>query len=51
VTKIVLLDAQLSIANNSLTNWTAKLELSDEFEAKRTRTFGSEVAGGSLGGL
>jgi hypothetical protein len=51
VTKIVLLDAQLSIANNSLTNWTAKLELSDEFEAKQTTTFGSGGAEENLGGL
>jgi hypothetical protein len=51
VTKIVLLDAQLSIANNALTAWCAKLELSDEFEAKNTTTFASGGAEEVLGGL
>jgi len=32
MTKIVLLDAQLSIANNNLTSYTAKIELSEKFE-------------------
>lgn len=51
MTKIVLLDAQLSIANNSLTNYTAKLELSDEFEDKDVTTYGSGGAMEVLGGL
>lgn len=51
MTKIVLLDAQLSIANNDLTDHTAKIELSDEFEAKETTTFGSGGAEENLGGL
>jgi hypothetical protein len=51
VTKIVLLDAQLSIANNNLTNWCSKLELSDEFAAKDVTTFGSGGAEENLGGL
>lgn len=49
--KIVLLDAQFSVANNALTNWTAKLELNDEFEEKETTTFGSGGAKEYLGGL
>lgn len=51
MTKIVLLDAQLSIANNNLTSYTAKIELSDEFEDKDTTTFGSGGAVEVLGGL
>jgi hypothetical protein len=51
VTKIVLLDAQASIANNDLTDWTSKIELSDEFEAKKTTTFGSGGAEENEGGL
>lgn len=51
MTKIVLLDAQLSIANNALTNWVSKIELSDEFEAKKTTTFGSGGAEENKGGL
>lgn len=51
MTKIVLLDAQLSIANNDLTDWCAKIELSDEFEAKETTNFGSGGAKEHLGGL
>lgn len=51
MTKIVLLDAQLSIANNDFTDWTSKLELSDEFEDKSTTTFGSGGAEEVLGGL
>jgi len=51
VTKIVLLDAQLSIANNDLTDWCSKIELSDEFEVKGTTTFGSGGAEENLGGL
>lgn len=51
MTKIVLLDAQLSIANNDLTDWCSKLELSDEFEAKSTTNFGSGGAEEVLGGL
>lgn len=49
--KIVLLDAQLDIAGNNLTNWTAKLELNDEFEEKETTTYGSGGAKEFLGGL
>lgn len=51
MTKIVLLDAQNSIANNDLTDWTSKIELSDEFEAKKTTTFGSGGAEENEGGL
>lgn len=51
MTKIVLLDAQISIANNDLTGFCAKLELSDEFEDKSTTTFGSGGAEEVLGGL
>lgn len=51
MTKIVLLDAQLSIANNDLTQWCAKIELSDEFEDKSTTTFASGGAEEVLGGL
>jgi hypothetical protein len=51
MTKIVLLDAQLSIDNNDLTDWTSKIELSDEFEAKKTTTFGSGGAEENEGGL
>ncbi len=51
MTKIVLLDAVLSIANNNLQDYCSKLELSDEFEAKGTTTFGSGGAEENLGGL
>jgi hypothetical protein len=51
VTKIVLLDAQLSIANNDLTAYTSKIELNDEFEAKGVTTFASGGAEENLGGL
>jgi len=51
MTKIVLLDAQLSINNNDLTSWTSKVELSDEFEAKKTTTFASGGAEENKGGL
>lgn len=51
MTKIVLLDAQLSIANNSLTAYCSKIELSDEFEAKGVTTFASGGAEEVLGGL
>ena len=51
MTKIVLLDAQLSIAGNDLTDWCAKIELSDEFEAKKTTNFGSGGAEENKGGL
>jgi hypothetical protein len=51
VTKIVLLDAQFSVANNDLTDYTKKIELSDEFEAKGTTTFGSGGAEENEGGL
>ncbi len=49
--KKVLLDAQLGIANNDLTDWCAKIELNDEFEDKETTTFGSGGAKERLGGL
>jgi hypothetical protein len=49
--KKVLLDAQLSIANNDLTDYCAKVELEDEFEDKETTTFGSGGAKEYLGGL
>ena len=51
MTKIVLLDAQLSIAGNDLTDWCSKIELSDEFEDKETTTFRSGGATEVLGGL
>lgn len=51
MTKIVLLDAQLSINNTDVTSWVSKMELSDEFEAKKTTTFGSGGAEENLGGL
>jgi hypothetical protein len=51
VTKIVLLDAQFSVANNDLTSWTSKLELSDEFAAKDVTTFASGGAEENMGGL
>jgi hypothetical protein len=49
--KKVLLDAQLNIAGNDLTQWCAKIELEDEFEDKDTTTFGSGKAHEVLGGL
>jgi hypothetical protein len=51
VTKIVLLDAQLSINNNDLTSYCSKIELSDEFEDKDVTTFASGGAMEVLGGL
>lgn len=51
MTKIVLLDAQLSIANNDLTDYCFKIELDDEFEAKEVTTYGSGGAEEVLGGL
>lgn len=51
MTKKVLLDAQLGIANNDLTDHTSKIELNDEFEDKETTTFGSGGAKERLGGL
>jgi len=51
MTKIVLLGAQLSIANNDLTDWCSKIELSDEFEDKAVTNFGSGGAEELLGGL
>lgn len=48
---IVLLDAQLSVANNDLTAWCKKLELPDEFEVKKTTTFASGGAEENKGGL
>ncbi len=51
MTKIVLLDAQLSIANNDVTDYVSKIELSDEFEAKKTTNFGSGGAEENQGGL
>lgn len=49
--KKVLLDAQLAIAGNDLTDWCAKIELNDEFEDKETTTYGSGGAKEYLGGL
>lgn len=51
MTKIVLLDAQVSINNNDLTAWCSKIELSDEFEDKSVTTFASGGAEEVLGGL
>lgn len=48
---IVLLDATLSIANNDLSSWCKKIELSDEFEAKKTTNFRSGGAEENKGGL
>lgn len=49
--KKVLLDAQLTIDSNDLTQWCAKVELNDEFEDKETTTFSSGGAKEFLGGL
>lgn len=49
--KKVLLDAVLSIDNNDLTQWCAKVELTDEFEEKEVTTFSSGGAKEVLGGL
>lgn len=49
--KKVLLDAQLTIASNDVTQWCAKVELNDEIEDKDTTTFGSGKAKEVLGGL
>lgn len=49
--KKVLLDAQLTINAVSLTQWTAKVEISDKFEDKETTTFASGKAKEILGGL
>lgn len=49
--KKVLLDAQLAISGNDVTQWTAKVELSDKFEDKDTTTFSSGKAKERLGGL
>jgi len=49
--KKVLLDAVLSIDNNDLTQWCAKVELADEFEEKEVTTFSSGGAKEVLGGL
>lgn len=49
--KQVLLDAQLNIAGNDLTQWCAKLEISDKFEDKDTTTFASGKAKERQGGL
>lgn len=51
MTKIVLLDAQFSCATHDLTDWTAKIELNDEFEDKDVTTYGSGGAKESKGGL
>lgn len=48
---IVLLDAQLSIANNDLTQWCSKIEIPDEFEAKKVTTFASGGAEENRAGL
>jgi len=49
--KKVLLNAQLSIDGNDLTNWCSKVELEDTFEDKETTTFGSGGAKEYLAGL
>ena len=49
--KKVLLDAQLAINASDVTQWTAKIELNDEFEDKETTTFASGKAKEYLGGL
>jgi hypothetical protein len=49
--KKVLLDAQFNVAGNDLTQWCAKLEISDTFEDKDTTTFSSGKAKERLGGL
>lgn len=49
--KKVLLNAQLSIDSNDLTQWVSKVELSAEFEEKDVTTFDSDSAKEVLGGL
>lgn len=49
--KKVLLDAQLTIDSNDLTQWCAKVELNDEYEEKDVTTFNSDGAKEVLGGL
>lgn len=49
--KKVLLDAVLTIDSNDLTEWCAKVELTDEFEEKDVTTFTSGGAKEVLGGL
>lgn len=49
--KQVLLDAQLAIAGTDVTQWCAKLEISDTFEDKETTTFASGKAKERQGGL
>jgi len=49
--KKVLLDAILSINSNDVTEWCAKVELTDEFEEKDVTTFDSGGARKVLGGL
>lgn len=48
---IVLLDATLGIANNDVSAWCKKLELKDDFEAKKTTNFRSGGAEENKGGL
>lgn len=48
---IVLLDATLGIANNDVSAWCKKIELSDEFEAKKTTNYRSGGAEENKGGL
>lgn len=49
--KKVLLDAVLVIDSNDLQEWTAKVEVNDEFEEKDSTTFGSGGAKEVVGGL
>lgn len=49
--KQVLLDAQLAIGGTDVTQWCAKLEISDTFEDKETTTFASGKAKERMGGL
>ena len=48
---IVLLDATLSIANQDVSAWCKKVELSDEYEVKKTTNYRSGGAEENKGGL
>jgi hypothetical protein len=48
---IILLDATLSIANNDLSAWCKKIEISDEYEVKKTTNYRSGGAEENKGGL
>lgn len=51
MTKKVLLDAQVAIDGDDLTDYCYKVEISDEFDAKKTTTYGSGGAEENLGGI